>query len=59
MVKFNKNLFSSKLDSIKGIGKVKKNQIMKLLASDNFKEELNKLKLSDVQKEEILKIYNL
>ena len=55
----NKNLFSSKLDNIKGIGKVKKNQILKILGNDNFKEELNKLKLSDEQKEEILKIYSM
>lgn len=55
----NKNLFSSKLDGIKGIGKVKKGQILKILGSENFKDELNKLKLSEEQKEEILKIYLL
>ena len=55
----NKNLFTSKLDEIKGIGKVKKNQIMKLLSSDDFKSDLDKLKLSDNQKEEILKAYKI
>lgn len=53
----NKNLFSSKLDDIKGIGKVKKQQILSILGKENFEEELNKLKLSVAQKEEILKIY--
>ena len=52
-----KNAFSSKLDNIKGVGKVKKNMIMKILASDNFEEELNKLNLSEVIKAEVLKIY--
>ena len=55
----NKNLFESKLDEIKGIGKVRKKEILKLLAKDNFKEELNKLKLTDYQKEEILKAYKI
>ena len=55
----NKNLFTSKLDEIKGIGKVKKNQILKLLSSNNFKEDLDKLKLNDYQKEEILKAYKI
>ena len=55
----NKNLFTSKLDEIKGIGKVKKNQILKFLSSNNFKEDLDKLKLNDYQKEEILKAYKI
>lgn len=55
----NKNLFTSKLDEIKGIGKVKKNQILKLLSSDDFKKELDTLKLNDYQKEEILKAYKI
>ena len=55
----NKSLFTSKLDEIKGIGKVKKNQILKLLSSNNFKEDLDKLKLNDYQKEEILKAYKI
>ncbi len=55
----NKNLFTSKLDEIKGIGKVKKNQILKLLSSDDFKRDLDKLKLNDYQKEEILKAYRI
>ena len=55
----NKNLFSSKLDEIKGIGKVKKNQILKLLSSDDFKRDLDTLKLNDYQKQEVLKAYNI
>ena len=55
----NKNLFSSKLDDIKGIGKVKKNQILKLLSSSDFKKDLDNLKLNDYQKQEILKAYNI
>jgi len=54
-----KNILSSKLDNIKGIGKVKKNEILKALGEVDFKERLDKLKLTEEQKEEILKIYNL
>ena len=53
-----KNLFSSQLDNIKGIGKVKKTQILKLLSEANFEENLKNLKLNDIQIEEILKILN-
>ena len=53
-----KATISSKLDAIQGIGKVKKNQILSVLGEPDFKERLNNLKLSDVQIEEILKIYN-
>ena len=49
-----KNLFSSNLDKIKGIGKVKKNQILRLLKEPNFEEEIRKLKLTDEQIEEVL-----
>ena len=54
-----KNNIIKKLDEIKGIGKVKKNQILKLLSSDDFKRDLDKLKLNDYQKEEILKAYRI
>ena len=54
-----KNILSSKLDAIKGIGKVRKAEILKALGEVDFKERLDKLKLSEEQKEEILKIYNL
>lgn len=53
-----KNTISSRLDAIKGIGKVKKAQILQVLGEPDFKERLNGLKLSEKQKEEILKIYN-
>lgn len=53
-----KNTISSRLDAIKGIGKVKKAQILRVLGEPDFKERLNGLKLSEKQKEEILKIYN-
>ena len=53
-----KNTISSRLDSIPGIGKVKKAQILEVLGEPDFKERLNGLKLSEKQKEEILKIYN-
>lgn len=54
-----KEIISSELDNIKGIGKVKKNQILSVLGEVDFLERLNKLKLNDEQKKEILKIYNL
>ena len=54
-----KSVISSKLDQIKGIGKVKKNQILNVLGEVDFKEKLTKLKLSEEQIKEILKIYNL
>ena len=53
-----KALVSSKLDAIPGIGKVKKNQILSILGEPNFKELLNNLKLTEKQKEEVLKLYN-
>lgn len=54
-----KNVISSKLDEIKGIGKVKKSQILSVLGEVDFKEKLDKIKLTSEQKEQILKIYNL
>lgn len=52
-----KNLISSKLDLIKGIGEVKKKKVMSILGDVDFEEKLKKLPLTDIQKEEILKIY--
>lgn len=54
----NKKAFASNLDKIKGIGPVKKRQVLSIIGKKDFKEELDKLKLSNVQKEEILKIFN-
>ena len=54
-----KNILSSKLDNIKGIGKVKKAEILKVLGEVDFKEKLESLKLTEEQRQEILKIYNL
>lgn len=54
-----KNTISSKLDAIPGIGKVKREQILKVLGEPDFEEQLKTLKLSDEQREEILKIYKL
>jgi len=51
-----KNTFTSKLDNIKGIGKVKKQQILKILGEDNFEEKLKSLKLSETQIKEVLKL---
>ena len=53
-----KNAISSKLDNIPGIGKVKKSQILKILGEVDFEEKLKDIKLSEKQREEILKIYN-
>ena len=51
-----KNLFSSQLDGIKGIGKVKKTQILKLLNEPNFEENLKTIKLTEEQIKEVLRI---
>ncbi len=51
-----KNMFISKLDNIKGIGKVKKTQILKLLREDNFQEEIKKLKLTEEQIQIVLSL---
>ena len=50
-----KNLFSSQLDNIKGIGKVKKTQILRLLNEPNFEEQIKTLKLTQTQIDEVLK----
>lgn len=51
-----KNTFASELDKIKGIGKVKKTQILKLVGKDNFEENLKTLKLNQEQIEAVLKL---
>lgn len=53
-----KNLFSSKLDEIKGIGKVKKTKILKLLSEPDFENNLKTLSLTENQISEILRIFN-
>lgn len=52
-----KKMVESKLDEIKGIGKVKKNQIISILGEEDFEEKLKKLRLNNDQIEEILKIF--
>lgn len=52
-----KNLFSSQLDNIKGIGKVKKTQILKLLNEPDFETNIKQLKLNDDQINQVLKIF--
>ena len=53
-----KNTLSSKLDSIKGVGKVKKQKILSLVGTLNFtKENLKKLHMNEEQIEEVLKIF--
>lgn len=52
------NSLSSQLEKIKGIGKVKRNQILKLLNEPDFEKALNTTNLTKNQKEEILKIIN-
>lgn len=53
-----KNTFKSELDNIKGIGKVKKQAILRLVGTKNFNEEnLKKIKLNGQQITEIIKLY--
>lgn len=52
-----KNMFISKLDSIKGIGKVKKEKILKIIGDDDFIDKLNALSLTDEQKIKVKEIY--
>ena len=54
-----KNTMDSLLDDVKGIGKVKKMQILEIVGKPNFVIELDKLRLTKEQKEKILKIYNI
>lgn len=53
-----KNTFASKLDEIKGIGKVKKNQILRLLGKPDFTLAIKKLNLTEEQIKSILKYYD-
>lgn len=53
-----KNTLSSKLDNIKGIGKVKKDAILRLVGTESFtKENLKKIKLNDKQIDEVLELF--
>ena len=52
-----KNMFISKLDSIKGIGKVKKEKILKIIGDDDFVTKLDELSLTDEQKNKVKEIY--
>lgn len=54
-----KNMFISKLDSIKGIGKIKKQKILSILGEDDFAEKIYEIGLNDIQIKEILDIYKL
>ena len=51
-----KNMFASELDAIKGIGKVRKSEILKIVGDDNFEEKLNNLRLTEEQKKKIVEI---
>jgi len=51
-------MFVSGLDKIKGIGKVKKEKILKILGDDDFESKLNEISLTDSQIIEIKKLYN-
>ena len=52
-----KNMIYSKLEAIKGIGKVKKEKILYLVGSKDFEEELKNLHLNEEQIEEVKKIF--
>lgn len=52
-----KKMVESKLDAIKGIGKVKKNKILSILGEDNFEENLRKLSLNEEQIKQVLEIF--
>lgn len=54
-----KDVISSELDKINGIGKVRKGQILSALGEVDFIERLKKIKLTNEQLEQILIIYNL
>ena len=56
-----KNNLASKLDSIKGIGKIRKKQIIDIIKKanqDNIREELSKIKLNEEQLEAVLAVLN-
>lgn len=52
-----KRLIESKLDGIKGIGKVKRGQILAILGDIDFEDKIHQLKLTEEQISEVLKIY--
>lgn len=54
-----KNMFISKLDNIKGIGKVKKQKVLSILGEDDFDKKIYEIGLNDSQIKEILDIYKL
>lgn len=54
-----KNILSSKLDDIPGIGKVKKSKILRLLTDEGVNiESLRKLNLTEEQINEVLKLFS-
>ncbi|MBO7085613.1 MAG: excinuclease ABC subunit C [Bacilli bacterium] len=52
-----KNMIYSKLESIKGIGKVKREKILYLVGSNTFEEDLKALHLNEEQIEEVKNIF--
>ena len=54
-----KNMFISKLDSIKGIGKVKKQKILSIIGEEDFDKKIFEIGLNDLQIKEVLDIYKL
>ena len=52
-----KNMIYSKLESIKGIGKVKKEKILYLVGSNTFEEDLKALHLNEEQIKEVKEIF--
>lgn len=52
-----KNLIASQLDDIKGIGKVKKTQILQIVGEKDFLEKLDKLKLNEEQKQRLKALF--
>ena len=52
-----KNMLYSKLEAIKGIGKVKREKILYLVGSNTFEDDLKGLHLTDEQIEEVKKIF--
>ncbi len=53
-----KNLISTQLDKIKGIGEVKKKQILQIIGDEDFLEKLNNLPLTKEQKQQIQTIFS-
>jgi excinuclease ABC subunit C len=51
------NMLVSKLDEIVGLGPVKKKAILKLIGEEDFIEKINDLYLTDIQKEEVIRLY--